>query len=97
MSISSESIVVAAPSQVSSDLQDESVILDMQSGTYYGLNEVGASIWAMIQEPQPVAKIQAAILAEYEVEAEQCAQDVITLLNQLVERGLVRIKDEAIA
>lgn len=95
MSISTDSIVIASSTQVSSELQDESVILDVQSGTYYGLNDVGASIWAMIQEPKAIAKVQSAIMAEYDVSAEQCEQDVLTLLEQLIEIGLVNIYNES--
>lgn len=62
-SLSPQSIVVASQTQMSSDLQDESVILDVKSGNDDGLNDVGASIWAMIQDPTPVAVIQSAILA----------------------------------
>lgn len=94
MSLSTESIVVASSAQVSSELQDESVILDVQSGTYYGLNDVGASIWTLIQEPKAIANVQASIMAEYEVSAEQCEQDILTLLEQLIEIGLVNIYDE---
>ena len=96
MTLSSQSIVVASPSQVSSDLQDESVILDVQSGTYYGLNDVGASIWSMIQNPTPVSDLQAAILAEYDVTPDECNRDVLDLLHQLCEIGLVHIHEEAL-
>lgn len=96
MTLSAQSIVVASQAQVSSNLQDESVILDVQSGTYYGLNEVGASIWAMIQQPTSVATVQSAIVAEYDVTPDACHQDVLDLLHQLMEIGLVRIHDEAL-
>ena len=94
MTLSSQSIVVASQSQVSSEIQDESVILDVQSGTYYGLNEVGASIWAMVQEPTSIAAIQSAILEEYDVPPEDCNQDVLDLVHQLFEIGLVRVHDQ---
>ena len=93
--LSKTSIVVASQAQVSSELQDESVILDVESGTYYGLNDVGASIWAMIQKPTPVSTIQTAILAEYDVTPEVCNQDVLTLLNHLIEIGLVCLHDDS--
>ena len=93
--LSPQSIVVASQAQVSSELQDESVILDVQSGTYYGLNDVGASIWAMVQEPTLVSTIQATILAEYDVPPEECHQDVLELLNQLMDIGLVCIHDDS--
>ena len=44
------SVVVASPDQISSDLGDEAVILNLKSGVYHGLNEVGAKVWAFIQQ-----------------------------------------------
>lgn len=95
-SLSPQSIVVASQTQVSSELQDESVILDVRSGNYYGLNDVGASIWAIIQAPTPVAVIQSAILDEYDVTPDECNQDVLTLLHQLIDIGLVYIHDDSL-
>jgi hypothetical protein len=91
------SIVVAAKEQVSSDLAGEAVILDFKSGVYYGLNEVGASIWNLIQEPRTVNEIRDAILAEYEVEPEQCDRDLFALLQQLEASGLIEVKNETAA
>jgi len=40
----------------------EAVILDLKSGVYYGLNDVGTRIWHLIQEPKTLNEIQDAIL-----------------------------------
>ncbi len=88
------SIVVAIPEQVSSDLLEESVILDLKSGVYYGLNEVGSGIWKFIQKPRPVSEIVAKIIHSYEVEVDQCKQDIMQLLEQLLEAKLIKICDE---
>ena len=62
--------VVAAKDQMSSELAGEAVILDMESGTYFGLNEVGARVWSLIQEPRAVRDIQDALTTiSSEVEA----------------------------
>ena len=53
--ITTDSIVVASPDQVSSDLAGEIVMLNLASGTYYGLDEVGARIWNLVQQPTPVS------------------------------------------
>ncbi|WP_404787087.1 lasso peptide biosynthesis PqqD family chaperone [Altericista sp. CCNU0014] len=95
--ISQNSIVVAAPDQVSSDLAGESVILNLKSGTYYGLNEVGSFVWELIQEPKSVGEIYDTIQQEYEVEAQDCENDVRALLSDLLEAQLVEIRDEAIS
>lgn len=93
--ISPDSTVVATPEQVSSDLAGESVILNLKTGMYFGLNEVGASIWNLLQQPRSVKDICAQILEEYEVESEQCERDVLTLLHELSESELIEIKDAA--
>ncbi|MEO0374625.1 hypothetical protein C1752_04998 [Acaryochloris thomasi RCC1774] len=95
--ISKKSIVVIAPDQVSSELVDESVILNLKTGMYYGLNEVGASVWKLLQQPQAVADICDAILQEYEVDPAQCEADVFALLNDMIEAQLVVVKDEVTA
>ena len=48
------STVVAAKEQTSCDLDGESVVLDMSSGKYYGLNSVGSEVWNLIQQPRTV-------------------------------------------
>jgi hypothetical protein len=88
------SIVVAAKEQVSSDLAGEAVILDFKSGVYYGLNEVGARIWNLIQQPKTVSEIRDAIVAEYEIEPEVCDRDLKALLQQLEASGLIEVSNE---
>lgn len=92
--VSSCSSVAAAKEQVSSDLAGEAVILSLKSGIYYGLNEVGARIWNLIQKPRTVNEIREAILAEYEVEPEQCDRELVALLQQLETEGLIEVKNE---
>ncbi len=85
------SVVSRSPGQVSSDLDGEEVILNLESGVYYGLDAVGARIWSLIKQPCTVASICDVILAEYDVESERCRQDVLALLSQLAEAKLVEV------
>ncbi|MBZ5628073.1 MAG: PqqD family peptide modification chaperone [Acidobacteriia bacterium] len=94
MSISRNSIVVATDSQVSCVLDAETVILHFNKGVYFGLDEVGTSIWQKLQQPQVVGRIRDAILQEYDVDEEQCEQDVLRLLNQLHDEGLIEVRSE---
>ena len=88
------SIVVAARDQVSCDLAGEAAILDVKSGIYYGLNAVGARIWNLIQAPKSADEVCQTILEEYDVEADQCAHDILTLLQALIANGLVEVCNE---
>jgi hypothetical protein len=93
---SMSSTVTATSDQVSSDLAGEVVILGLSSGVYYGLNEVGASIWNLIQQSKTIQEIRDALLQEYDVEASQLEEDIFVLLSELSAVGLIEIKDEAI-
>ena len=91
--ISISSVVVAAKDQVSSDLGEEVVVLDLKNGVYYGLDAVGARIWNLIQEPKAVNEIRDVLLDEYEVEPEHCERDLLALLEELVAENLVEVRD----
>ncbi|PMB26024.1 PqqD family peptide modification chaperone [Fischerella thermalis] len=95
VNISENTIVVASVEQISSDLGGEAVILNLKSGVYHGLNEVGTLIWNLIQTPTTVKDIKAAILAEYEVEAERCDRDLLKLLEDLLAAELINIQNDA--
>jgi hypothetical protein len=93
--ISRNSVVVACETQISCDLAGEAAILNFKSGIYYGLDQVGASVWKLIAEPRIVGEICDALVAEYEVEPEVCEREVIALLDELAAKGLVETRDRA--
>jgi hypothetical protein len=87
------STVVAVPNQVSSSLGEEAVILELTHGIYYGLNEVGARIREQLKEPRRAGEIRDVILDEYEVEPQAVTRDVLGLLTELADRGLIEVRD----
>ncbi|MEM6753925.1 MAG: PqqD family protein [Cyanobacteria bacterium P01_C01_bin.38] len=91
------SIVVATEEQISSDLGGESVILNMKTGVYHGLNEVGARVWNLIETPKAVKDIKQVLLEEYEVEADVCTKDLISLLCNLKTAELIKVINETAA
>ena len=95
--IAESSIVVATEDQISSDLGGESVILNMKTGVYHGLNEVGARVWDLIEKPKAVKDIKQVLLQEYEVEADICTNDLFSLLNSLKTAGLIKVTNETAA
>ena len=89
--ITRSSIVVASRDQVASDLAGETVLLGLRTARYYGLADVGARIWSLVQEPTNVSTIVATIAKEYEVTLEQCEADVLKFLEDLATNGLVEV------
>jgi hypothetical protein len=92
--VSERSVVSAAKDQISSNLGGEVAILDLDAGVYYGLDEVGARIWELVRDPRRVGEIQATIAEEYDVEPDRAKRDVLALLQQLADEGLLEVKDE---
>lgn len=91
-----KSTVSISESQASSELLGETVILELQSGVYYGLNETGSLIWGLLQSNKTLVEIQESILAEYDIEPEACANYIIKLVGKLAAKGLLKVDDEAI-
>jgi hypothetical protein len=93
MPLTRDSCVVASDEQVSTALGDETVILGMDDGVYYGLDAVGARVWALVAQPRRVSELVETLTGEFAVTAEQCERDVLSLLEELAERRLVRVAD----
>ena len=89
--------VVVSKDQISTDLGGEVAILNLEAGTYYGLEAVGARIWSLIQEPRTIKEIRDVLVSEYEVEPERCERDLVALLQGLADEGLVEVRDGSFA
>jgi hypothetical protein len=74
----------------------EMVVLDLKSGCYYGLDAVGARVWALIEQPASLSVIRDAIMAEYEVDAERCERDIQAFLDKMQAVGLVEVSHESL-
>jgi hypothetical protein len=85
--------VVAAGDLLVTEFGAELVVLNLRDGVYYGLENVGARIWTLLQEPVTVAAICDAIVSEYDVEPVCCAHDTRALLGELTARGLVEVRE----
>ena len=79
------------PDQVSAEADGEVLMMHIESGTYYGLNEVASFIWTQLFEPKRFDELTVAIEAEFEVDAPRCQEDARVFLKGMVEDGLVEV------
>ena len=77
--------------QLSCELDGEAALLNLKSGLYYGLNPVGGRIWTLMREPRTVRQVLDQLLAEYDVDADNCERDVMALIEELANEGLVEV------
>jgi hypothetical protein len=92
--ISRNSTVIAIPEQVSCDLGEESVILNLKDSIYYGVNPVGASVWRLLKnQSRTVQELRNAVQDEYDVESDRCERDLLDLLERMHREGLIKVVD----
>lgn len=89
--IDSDTLVRRNEGQMSADLGGEMAILNLKTGTYFGLNEVGARIWNFLSEDRTVREIRELIMQEYAVDSSRCEQDIAKLLSELAQHELVAL------
>jgi hypothetical protein len=80
---------------VARDLDGETVMLNLDTGIYFGLDPVGSVIWNQLREPTRLRSVRDRLLAEFDVDADTAAADLLRLAEQLLDRGLIRLEPPA--
>jgi len=70
-------------------LADESVLLNLDTGTYFGLDAVGTRLWNLVAEHGSTSLAIDTLLAEYDVDAPRLQNDVTALIDQLLAKRLL--------
>jgi hypothetical protein len=76
---------------IEAEVDGELVALHVENGTCYGFNGTATRIWQMVEEPKRLSELRDALMAEFEVDAETCEQDLRALLRELESDGLVDV------
>ena len=92
MDISLDDRLLAAEHVLFRQLDAEAVLLDLKSGTYFGLNDVGARAWQLILEHGRLSRVLEVLQQEYAAEPEVVERDLLVLAAQLVGEQLAQVK-----
>ncbi len=84
--------IARAPNVISQEVAGETVLLDLDSEHYFGLDSVGTRLWQVIEEKGQLQAIVDTRLQEYEVEEERLLQDLEALLHDICCKGLVKLE-----
>ena len=74
---------------MAADMNGSAVMMDIMTGKYYNLGQVGGRIWELLEEPMTVAALVKKLTDEYDVSAQQCRSDIEPFLNTMLSRGLL--------
>lgn len=72
------------------EVDGEAVLLSLDEGCYYGLDELGTRIWKLIHQDLDNEQVVAAIVDEYDVAPEQARRDLDKFLGDLEQSGLIQ-------
>jgi hypothetical protein len=80
---------------ISSDIGEEIVMMSIDKGKYYSLKGPSGRVWQLIQDGQSVGSIIQVLLNEYDVQPEQCEEELLSLLRDMRDGSLIEIDDAA--
>lgn len=75
---------------IQSKIGDEVVMLDIESGFYFGLNTVGSEIWSHLSEPITIDDLINKLMARFDIDQATCQKDTTEFINQLLEKNIIR-------
>ena len=91
MEISFQDRVTIPKDVLLSGLEGESVLLNLESERYFGLDEVGTRMFSVLTESNSIQAAYEVLLDEYNVDAESLRSDLLSLIDNLIDQGLMEI------
>ena len=84
--------VVPSPEVLVQELDGEAVLLNLESERYFGLDDVGTRVWQHLLEHRRLDQVCAELLKEYDVDESTLRADVLRLVQELIEAGIVSVQ-----
>jgi hypothetical protein len=84
-------VLQRSPNAAHQTVGEEAILINLNSGVYYSLNDTGTMFWELIDGQRTVADCAAEIAREYDVEAEVVAADLLELAEDFEREGLVLV------
>lgn len=87
--LSPDSTLTRATAPLSTDLHNETVLMSLESGSYYGLEGPARRIWELLATPRTLSDLSLELSREFQVTPEQCAEDILPFIQELCREGLL--------
>lgn len=85
--------VTVPPGVMFRDLDGEAVVLELESGRYFGLNETGTRMWLLLQEHGSMEEALCALLVEYDVNEERLRKELLSFVDTLSAQRLLQVHE----
>ena len=78
------------PDLVCAEMDGDLVMMSIENGEYYGIGGVGTRIWELLDQPTTIQQLVETIKSEFDIEEDQCRDDVLSFSEKLFELGLIK-------
>ncbi len=88
-------VISQGEGQVSTVVDGKAVLMSVENGKYYHMDDIGTRVWALIETPTSVHAVCEQLAQEYEVERATCEAEVLLLLESLLNNDLITVSAPA--
>lgn len=93
MQLTLDTVIQRNKNIVSNEIDGETVMMDDSFSRYFGLKEVGTSIWRLLETNHSVKEVCERLTDEYDVSFDQCLEDVMPFLEALHEQKMIEVQN----
>ena len=76
---------------IQSKIGEEVVMMDMDSGFYFGINSVGSVIWQYLSEPISLDDLVEKLMEDFIIDKKTCESDTVEFLHDLLGKHIIKI------
>ncbi|MCK1993394.1 lasso peptide biosynthesis PqqD family chaperone [Peribacillus muralis] len=91
---SKNKVITQKKGNIVSNMDGEIVMLSIDKGNYYNLGVLGGDIWSLIEEPIRIGDLINKLMCEYDVQQQECEEEVISFISDLYAEGLILLLDD---
>ncbi len=91
MTLALTSIVHRRQDILSSNIDDETILLSIAKSKYFGIDPIGTTIWTLLDTPLSIGQIITELERQYDVSRRQCQDDVLMFLEHLLAEDLLTV------
>jgi hypothetical protein len=89
--IDTETIVSRNAEITFTEMDEEIVMVNIDRGEYYGLDNIASDVWGMLEEEMRLMDLCEALSKKYGIETGQCIKDTLPFIREMAENEVVRL------
>lgn len=89
--IADVTVISRSPSVLAAEVEGEIVMMSIERGSYFGLDDIGSDVWKRIEQPCTFAALIDGLAAAYDADRATIAADVRALLDRMAAQDVVRL------